>query len=67
MSPNYFEKDGTLEMKCESSGKPFNPLEKGALEDEIGLRLIKARSRSIDYSYDKGRNMLLLRMKGDRR
>jgi len=60
----YSEKEGTLEMKCESSGEPFNPLEVGALEDEIGLKLIKARSKSIKYSYDKERNVLLLRMKG---
>jgi len=59
----YSEKDGTLEMKCESSGEPFNPLEEGALEDDIGLNLIKARCKSIDYSYERGRNSLLLRMK----
>jgi polar amino acid transport system ATP-binding protein len=60
---HYSEKDGALEMVCESAGKPVNPLEEGALEDDIGLRLIRARCESVDYKYEKGKNILVLRIR----
>jgi polar amino acid transport system ATP-binding protein len=65
MNLYYSEKDGTLEMICESTGEPFNPLENDALGDNIGLMLIRARSQSVSHSYEKGRNVLVLRMKGE--
>ena len=64
LSLYYSEKDGNLEMVCESTGPPVNPLEEGVLEDDIGLKLIRARCESVDYKYEKGRNILVLRMKG---
>jgi polar amino acid transport system ATP-binding protein len=65
ISLNYSEKDGTLELVCESTGAPANPLEEGVLEDDIGLKLIKARSESIVYNYVNGRNSFVVRMKGE--
>jgi polar amino acid transport system ATP-binding protein len=64
MSLFYSEKDGTLELVCESTGVPVNPLEEGALEDDIGLKMIKARCESVVYNYGNGKNILVLRMKG---
>lgn len=64
MSLHFSEKDGTLEMVCQSTGEPFNPLEEGALEDDIGLKLIMARCKSVDYAYEGGRNVMVMRMKG---
>jgi polar amino acid transport system ATP-binding protein len=61
----YSEKDGTLELVCESTGAPVNPLEEGVLEDDIGLKLIKARCESVGYNYVNGKNSLVLRMKGE--
>ena len=37
---SYSEKAGDVELLCESTGSPFNPLEEGALEDMIGLNII---------------------------
>jgi polar amino acid transport system ATP-binding protein len=60
----YSEKDGNLEMVCESAGAPVNPLEEGVLEDDIGLRLIRARCESVEYKYEKGKNILVLKIRG---
>ncbi|MBP6979112.1 MAG: amino acid ABC transporter ATP-binding protein [Bacteroidales bacterium] len=65
LSLHYSEKDGTLEMVCESAGAPVNPLKEGVLEDDIGLRLIRARCESVGYNFEKGKNILILRIKGD--
>ncbi len=61
---HFSEKDGNLQMVCESEGAPVNPLEEGVLEDEIGLRLIRARSESVHYTYKNGKNILALKIKG---
>ena len=60
---HFSEKDGNLEMVCESAGAPVNPLADGTLEDEIGLRLIRARSESVDYKFEGEKNILSLRIK----
>jgi polar amino acid transport system ATP-binding protein len=60
---SYSEKDGDVEILCESSGSPLNPLEPGATEDEIGLLLIKDKCKSVDYSYENGKNILSLKVK----
>lgn len=65
LSLSYSEKEGDVEMKCESVGPPFNPLKEDALEDDIGLRLIKGRCKTVDYTYEEGKNILLLRIKGE--
>jgi len=62
---SYSEKDGTLEMMCESAGVPVNPLEEGVTEDDIALKLIKARCETVDYDYENGRNILRLKVKGE--
>jgi polar amino acid transport system ATP-binding protein len=62
ISLSYSEKEGTLVLVCSSKGNPFNPLEPGALDDDIGLKLIQARSKSIDYAYDNGTNTLTLKL-----
>ncbi|MFA5728283.1 MAG: ATP-binding cassette domain-containing protein [Candidatus Neomarinimicrobiota bacterium] len=63
LSLSYSEKDGGVEMVCESEGNPVNPLEEGALEDDLGLMLIKSRSDKVEYKYENGRNILTLRVK----
>jgi polar amino acid transport system ATP-binding protein len=65
LSLSYSERDGDLEMVCDSAGAPLNPLEDGQREDDIGVRLIRGRSRSVDYRYENGRNILTLRVKGE--
>jgi polar amino acid transport system ATP-binding protein len=59
----YSEKDGGVALECQSAGTPWNPLEAGREEDEIGLRLIRARCDSVEYRREDGKNVLLLRMK----
>lgn len=63
LSLSYSEKDGSLEMECTSAGIAFNLLEDESLKDDIGLKLIKARSKSVDYRYENGYNTLLIKMK----
>jgi polar amino acid transport system ATP-binding protein len=64
LSLSYFEKDGSLELGCKSSGAPLNPLEEGREEDEFALRLIQALCSAAAYRYDEGLNVLTLRIKG---
>ncbi len=57
---SFSEKEGSVVLLCESSGAPFNPLEPGALEDDIGLRILQSRCKRMDYRYGDGRNRLEL-------
>jgi polar amino acid transport system ATP-binding protein len=57
---SYGEKDGSVELLFESAGKPFNPLGEGALEDPIGLNIMKNRCKSLDYKFEGGKNLLNL-------
>jgi polar amino acid transport system ATP-binding protein len=60
---SYSEKDGNVELICESTGVPFNPLSAGALDDLIGLSIIRSRCKSVDYTYLNGKNKLMLVLK----
>jgi polar amino acid transport system ATP-binding protein len=60
---SYSEKDGNVELLRESKGLPYNPLAEDALEDLIGLNIIRSRCKSVDYRYDNGKNILSLVIK----
>ncbi|MEI6061115.1 MAG: amino acid ABC transporter ATP-binding protein [Bacteroidota bacterium] len=60
---SYSEKDGSLELECRSAGLALNPLDENEFGDDIGIRLIKARCKSMDYVYENGENILLLKLK----
>jgi polar amino acid transport system ATP-binding protein len=62
---SYSEKDGSLEMSCESTGAESNILEDVDEENEIGLMIIKARCNSVDYKYENGKNILTLKIKNE--
>jgi len=62
---SYSEKDGEVELVCVSGGAMVNPLQEGVAEDDIGIKLIKARCRSVEYRYDNGKNILMLKIKGE--
>jgi len=62
---SYSEKDGTLEFVCANTGAPLNLLDEGVADDDIGLRLIKSRCKSVGYKYENGRNILMLTVKGE--
>ena len=60
----YSEKDGSLQLIFESTGIPVKSAGGGsALEDEIGLKLIKSKCHSFEYKYVNGRNTYLLKLK----
>ena len=63
LSLSYHEKVGTLEFSCESAGLPANPLAESTWENDIGLRILKSRCKSIDYRYDNGKNIIDLTVK----
>lgn len=65
LSLSFSEKDSSLIMVCESAGAPFNPLEEGALDDDLGLILIKGRCKSVDYARENGKNVLRMVVKGE--
>jgi polar amino acid transport system ATP-binding protein len=65
LSLSYSEKDGSVQLACESAGPPVNPLEENAEENAIAVSLIRARCSSVDYWYENGKNRLALRMKGE--
>ncbi|MEI6172819.1 MAG: amino acid ABC transporter ATP-binding protein [Bacteroidota bacterium] len=60
LSLSYSEKEGTVEIQCASDGTPVNPLKEHPEEDDIGLKLITGRCKSVDYTYADGKNILLL-------
>ncbi len=59
---SYSEKDGTLNLVCDSTGEAFNPL-KDELKDDIGLKLIFGRCQTVEYLRENNRNILLLKIK----
>jgi len=63
MSLAYSEKDNSVELKSESTGIPVNPMDEETQDDDIAIRLIKARCKSIEYQYESGKNVLTLVMK----
>jgi len=65
VSLSYSEKDGSVELVCVSVGAPVNPLEDGIAKDDIGIKLIKARCRSVEYRYEHGKNVLMLKIRGE--
>lgn len=65
LSLSYSEKDGNVELVCESAGTPENPLEDGIMDDDIGIKLIRGRCKSVDYRYRDGWNVLTLKVKGE--
>ncbi|MEI6456419.1 MAG: amino acid ABC transporter ATP-binding protein [bacterium] len=59
---SYSEKEGNLTLVCESTGPANDPLDEGRLEDDIGIKIIRGRCKSVDYSYESGKNILLLKI-----
>lgn len=65
LSLSFAEKGGSVEFVCDRAGAQCNPFEEGALEDDLGIRLIRGRCQSVDYQYENGRNILTLKVKSD--
>jgi polar amino acid transport system ATP-binding protein len=65
LSLSYSEKDHSLEIECNSSGEPLNPLDENGSDDNIAIRIIKGRSQQIEYKYLGGNNITTLKLKGD--
>ncbi|NCA76227.1 MAG: ATP-binding cassette domain-containing protein [Alphaproteobacteria bacterium] len=61
----WSEKEEFLQLTCESAGPSFNPLDEEAVEDDLPVRLIRARCSEVDYLYRDGKNVLILKMKGE--
>lgn len=69
ISLSYSEKEEDVELRFSAAGAPYNPLSpENAAEDDddIGLLLIKGRCSSVDYLYEEGRNVLIMKISGDR-
>ncbi|MFA6127486.1 MAG: amino acid ABC transporter ATP-binding protein [Bacteroidales bacterium] len=65
ISLSFSEKDSSVELVCESAGNQYDPLAGEAGDDEIAIRIIRARCHSIDYLYENGKNILVLKLKGE--
>jgi polar amino acid transport system ATP-binding protein len=63
ISLSYSEKDGRLELVCESAGAEINKLAEGVNEDDIAIKLIKSRCKSVDYKFENGKNTHTLKIK----
>jgi polar amino acid transport system ATP-binding protein len=59
----YSEKKERLEVVCESIGPEGNPLDSESLTDDLGLKIIRNLTESIDYQWLNGKNRLHLLMK----
>ncbi len=64
LSVSYSEKDGDVIMTCENKGPAFNPMEEHEHGDDIAVRLIRGKCKSVDYQYNDGRNILTLDILG---
>lgn len=53
----YYEGDGTLSMRFVWSGRQYHPLEAG---EEISVRLAKSVITDSSYSYENGKNQLVV-------
>jgi polar amino acid transport system ATP-binding protein len=62
LSLSFSEKEGSVELLCDSAGRADNPMREDNLDD-IGIKLIRGRCTRIDYVYKDGRNKLLLVVK----
>ena len=63
ISLSFTEKDGSVELLLEGTGLPFNPLKEDALEDPIGLNILRNRCKSLNYKYENGRNVLIMEIR----
>ena len=64
LSLSFSEKEGTVELVCDSAGIPENPFREDNLDD-IGIKLILGRCKSADYVCENGRNKLCLKVKNE--
>lgn len=63
ISLSFTEKDGSVELLLEGTGLPFNPLKEDALEDPIGLNILRNRCKRLNYKYENGRNVLIMEIR----
>ena len=59
----WSEKEGALELVCGSAGAGYNLLEDEREENALGIMLIKGRCSGAEYRYEKGRNILTMKLK----
>ena len=63
MTISYSEKEGGVSLTCESAGRPNNVLDENRSDDDIGIKLINARCKSVDYFYENEKNIYLMKIK----
>ena len=56
----YSEKKETLELVCLSHGNALDLLDKDALPDEFGIKIIRNLSEDIEYQRQEGKNRVTL-------
>jgi polar amino acid transport system ATP-binding protein len=54
----YSEKTDRLEVLCETTGAPWNPLEQPEANENLGLMIIRNLTESISFRSEEGRNTL---------
>lgn len=59
----YSEKNDRLELILDTYGEAQNPLDNPALEDDLGVTIIKNLADRIEYKSETGKNRLELRIK----
>jgi polar amino acid transport system ATP-binding protein len=60
---SHSEKDGSGELRLESTAEAVNPLESGGAPDDLGLAIIRSLGASIEYSRVNDKNRLVVLMK----
>ncbi len=63
---SYSQRDDSLHFVFDSAGEKHNPLEAKPEPDDIGLKIIQARSAQIDHVYENNRNKLHIIIKKDK-
>lgn len=57
---SYSEKDHSLEIICTNTSAAYNPFDESE-EENIGVRIIRGKSKQIDYKYAEGKNITTLK------
>ena len=58
----YSEADKSTLLLCIDKGSFYNPFDKSAMEDNLGVTIIKHTARQFRHDYADGRNMLTVEM-----
>ena len=62
LTVEYSENDKRTLLLCDSTGVFYNPFDKSAMEDNLGVTIMKHTARRYQHDYTEGRNRLTIEL-----